>query len=236
MPKRSSKAASEHPDNRAEDGFPLGLTKPLSELTPTEVEAVAKRHNIWTRPKMSRFLDALASSGSVSTAARSVGMSRQSAYRLRARLSNQAFDMAWEAALEFGLQQLAHAALDRALNGVEEPVFFEGQQVGSRTRFDEKLTIFLLSNPGTVGRRPLQRELLLENWQQLLDHIETAPATDEAAQHEVERLRQDPEQGEALAAREARQDERIESFFRERSHHLTRDRVREAARTKRPSK
>lgn len=212
----------EHEDNRAEDGFPLGLTKPVAELTPQEIEAIGRRHNIWTRPKMAKFLDALAASGSVAQAARSVGMSRQSAYRLRARLSNQAFDMAWEAALEFGLQQLAHAALDRALNGVEEPIFHEGEQVGTRTRFDEKLTMFLLANPGRVGRRPLHRELLLENWDDLLGFVAEFPANDEAASRELEKRKADPEEAEAMLAAETDADERAKRFFAERSHHVAR--------------
>lgn len=236
MTKRSVKSTPDHPDNRAEDGFPLGLTKPVQELTPAEMEAVAKRHNIWTRPKMARFLDALASTASVSAAAQSVGMSRQSAYRLRSRLSNQAFDIAWEAALEFGLQQLAHAALERALHGVDEPIFYEGRQVGTRKRFDEKLTAFLLANPAAVGRRAVQRELLLENWQRVLDHVEKAPASDEAALRELEKLRQDPDQAEDLAASEALLDEKIKSFYRERSHHLTGEEAKARPRGKTPGK
>ncbi|EJL21708.1 hypothetical protein [Novosphingobium sp. AP12] len=40
----------------------------------------------WTKPKVLAFLHALARTGSVAAAARAVGMGRQSAYKLRARL------------------------------------------------------------------------------------------------------------------------------------------------------
>ena len=43
----------------------------------------------WTVPKVAAFLRALSESGSVAEAARSVGMSRQAAYRLRARLDGE---------------------------------------------------------------------------------------------------------------------------------------------------
>ena len=60
----------------------------------------APRRNRWTRKKMVAFLRALRSLQSVDAAARSVGMGRQSAYKLRARLAGSAFDEAWEFALD----------------------------------------------------------------------------------------------------------------------------------------
>ena len=48
---------------------------------------------------------------------------------------------------------LAHAALERALNGVEMPVFFQGEQVGAYRRYDERLTVALL-NRFTAGGNP----------------------------------------------------------------------------------
>jgi hypothetical protein len=49
---------------------------------------------------MAAFLRELAATQSVSQAARSVGMGRQSAYKLRKRLAGQPFDQAWHMALE----------------------------------------------------------------------------------------------------------------------------------------
>ena len=106
---------------------------------------------------MARFLAELASTHSVAAAARVAGMSRQSAYRLKARLRDQPFDLAWEAALQSGHDALHQAALDRALNGVEMPVHHMGELIGTRRHYDERLTIFLLSayNHHFV---PLERE------------------------------------------------------------------------------
>ena len=63
----------------------------------------------WTVPKVAAFLKALAESGSVAGAAREVGMSRQSAYRLRARLDGPEFQAAFEGARAKGLAAQAAA-------------------------------------------------------------------------------------------------------------------------------
>jgi hypothetical protein len=49
---------------------------------------------------MAAFLRELAASQSVARAARSVGMGRQSAYKLRSRLAGTLFDEAWAMARE----------------------------------------------------------------------------------------------------------------------------------------
>lgn len=52
----------------------------------------------WTRAKAVAFLRRLSATGSVAEAARAVGMSRQSAYRLRARLG-PGFAAVWDEGL-----------------------------------------------------------------------------------------------------------------------------------------
>lgn len=94
---------------------------------------------------MAEFLRVLGATHSVSAAARAVGVSRQSAYRLRARQKGAPFDLGWEAAVQSGYDALHQAALERALHGVEVPVYHKGELVGSRRAFDERLTVFLLS-------------------------------------------------------------------------------------------
>ncbi len=56
------------------------------------------RQHEWTRAKMAAFLRELAATLSVSRAAHSVGMSRQSAYKLRKRMAGQPFAQAWQMA------------------------------------------------------------------------------------------------------------------------------------------
>ncbi len=131
----------------------------------------------WTKAKMAGFLRELAACHSVAAAAQAVGMSRQSAYKLRNRLKGEPFDVAWEAAFQHGYDALHQAALERALFGVEVPVFHKGEQVGSRTHFDERLTCFLLAARNRHGAQQLGRyraaaDYWAERWDSLLEMVE----------------------------------------------------------------
>ena len=129
---------------------------------------------------MAAFLRELAASQSVAAAARQVGMSRQSAYKLRNRLKGEPFDIAWEAAFQHGYDALHQAALERALHGVEVPVFHGGEQVGTRRHFDERLTVFLLARRNAQGAQRLSRygaaaEFWAERWEKMLEQVEEGP-------------------------------------------------------------
>lgn len=102
------------------------------------------RHDGWTPERQERFIEALAATGCVEQAARAVGKSVSSAYALKTRPEAQPFRLAWEAALEVGIKRLSEAALSRAIHGVAHPVFYQGEQVGERRHYDERLTMFLL--------------------------------------------------------------------------------------------
>lgn len=147
--------------------------------TPAEPPNKPTRHDSWPLDMQAAFLRALSATHSVSEAAKSVGRSRQSAYRLRSRLKGQPFDLAWEVAFHHSYDVLAHTALERALNGVEVPVFFQGEQVGSYRRFDERLTVALLhrfsagGNP-LFGRLGPSAERHARDFEGLLAQIEDA--------------------------------------------------------------
>lgn len=102
------------------------------------------RHDGWVPDRQLAFIEALAGCGCVDEAAKSVGMSRTSAYTLRQRADAQAFRLAWDAALDTAVGRLADAAMARAINGVAVPIFHKGEQVGERRHHDERLTMFLL--------------------------------------------------------------------------------------------
>ena len=67
----------------------------------------------WTQPKVVAFLEALSQCGQVAEAARAVGMSRTSAYRLRARMASARFDAAFEGARRSGIRARAAASMAR---------------------------------------------------------------------------------------------------------------------------
>jgi hypothetical protein len=105
---------------------------------------VRPRHDGWTAERQIAFIEKLADCGSVSAAARHVGMSRESARKLRRRPCGRAFRDAWDAALDCGYAELEEAAMERSKKGVARPVFYKGEQVGEWRYFDERLTTFLL--------------------------------------------------------------------------------------------
>jgi hypothetical protein len=154
--------------------------------TATNTNAKPQRHDSWPLDTQAAFLRALSATHSVSDAAKSVGKSRQSAYRLRSRLKGQPFDLAWEVAFHHSYDVLAHTALERALNGVEVPVFFQGEQVGSYRRFDERLTVALLhrftmgGNPA-FGRLGSTAERHARDFEALLGKVERGEAVETGA-------------------------------------------------------
>lgn len=166
-----------------------GIAPQMPEPAPSEPEAAqaapsplppvhVRRGDRWNRHKMTDFLRQLAATHSVSAAARSVGMSRESAYRLRNRLKGQPFDIAWEAAFRQGYDNLAHAALDRAVNGVEVPHYCNGELVGTSRKFDERLTVALLAmrnryGAPRMGRYGAAAEWWSERWDAMLQRVET---------------------------------------------------------------
>jgi hypothetical protein len=148
------------------------MNQPKEQVPP----AVVNLPDRWNPSKMAAFLRELASTHCVSAAAAAVGMSRQSAYKLRARLKGEPFDIAWEAAFQQGYDALHQAALERALFGTEVPVFFNGEQIGTRRQFDERLTCFLLSERNHQGARQLRRfheanMVWDRRWDELLERV-----------------------------------------------------------------
>lgn len=67
----------------------------------------------WTVPKALAFLEALAQCGQVAEAARAVGMSRQAAYQLKARLAGGPLGEGFELARRTGLKRRAAASRSR---------------------------------------------------------------------------------------------------------------------------
>lgn len=155
---------------------------------------------------MAEFLRCLAATASVSAAAKAVGMSRQSAHKLRNRLKGEPFDIAWEAAFQHGYDALHQAALERALHGVEVPIFAKGEQIGTRRHFDERLTVYLLSRRNAQGAQRLTRygaaaEFWSERWDKLLEQVETGPV--EWLDEDGQPLRDDPKAGDRALFRHA---------------------------------
>ena len=94
---------------------------------------------IFTPALKLRFLDELARHGNVRVAAARCGVSRSGVYLARSR--DPAFAQAWRAALVLGRDCAAEELAERAIAGWDEAVFYQGQQVTTRRRFDARLLL-----------------------------------------------------------------------------------------------
>ncbi|HEX8641970.1 MAG TPA: hypothetical protein VF704_12560 [Allosphingosinicella sp.] len=108
----------------------------------------------WTPMKQADFIGALAERRCVAAAARAVGMTRESAYRLRAKPGAESFAAAWDATLAplwpMPRKSTAEWLRHRASYGTLKPLMRGGRHVGTRHSPDDDALIRLY-------RRELQR-------------------------------------------------------------------------------
>lgn len=95
-----------------------------------------------TPEKLAAFCAALAETCNVGKACVAVGISRQTAYNWRE--DDPEFAAAWERAMKAGLLALEDEAHRRAFDGVDEPVFYKGDECGTVRKYSDTLAIFLL--------------------------------------------------------------------------------------------
>jgi len=116
------------------------------------------RYDGWTEEKQRRFIETLADTGIVALAAQSVGMTRETAYRLRRSPHGAAFARAWDAARDHAGSFLEDLAFERAIEGIEHNVYDDyGEVVCTRRAYDTRLLTFLLAHlkPERYGRGAL---------------------------------------------------------------------------------
>lgn len=98
--------------------------------------------------KASEFLQVLRETGgNVSRACAVIELTRTRVYEWRA--ADPLFAQAWDEAVESGTDELEEEARRRAFSGVDEPVFYQGEECGAVRKYSDTLLIFLLK-----GRRP----------------------------------------------------------------------------------
>lgn len=146
------------PRDPTEDGAP-----PPEGYAPADYRWVPVRRRPrldgWTEEKQRRFIEMLADTGLVSAAAKAVGMSRETAYRLRRSPHGAAFARAWDAARHHAGGALEDLAFERAIEGVEQNVYDEyGEAVCTKRVHNDRLLMFLLRHlkPERYGAAPAQ--------------------------------------------------------------------------------
>ena len=100
-----------------------------------------------TPKKREKFLVALRDGQSISDACKASNVARRTAYNWRD--SDKDFAAEWDDALDEGSDLLEDEAKRRAVDGVDEPVFYQGQEVARVKKYSDTLLMFLLK-----GRRP----------------------------------------------------------------------------------
>jgi hypothetical protein len=132
---------------------------------------VRHRCDGWTREKQRWFIEELADCGIVREAAARVGMTEQSAMRLRRRADAAAFHLAWEAALQIGSERLRSLAWERAVVGVARPYYYRGEKIGEQRIYDNRL---LASLVGRAKPSPVQGDAsrVIRNWDRWMEAIE----------------------------------------------------------------
>lgn len=91
----------------------------------------------WAPERQHAFIQALAETGSVRHAARRINIAPEGAYQLRMAAGAEQFRAAWSAAVDYGVQNLADIAMERAVDGVPVAVFWKGEQVGERRSYND---------------------------------------------------------------------------------------------------
>ena len=95
------------------------------------------RFDGWTPLRQRAFLRGLAETGKIERACKLAGISIKSARRMRTRYPS--FAAAWDRAITKAEPTLEQVAVDRAVNGVSEPVYHAGEVVGHKRRYSDAL-------------------------------------------------------------------------------------------------
>ncbi len=99
-----------------------------------------------------QFLDRLSVHGNARAACRAVGLSAEAAYKLRRR--DPLFGRAWAAAVVLGRENCSQVLGDRAIEGIEEDIYFRGEVVGTRRRYDNRLLLAHLARLDQLANEP----------------------------------------------------------------------------------
>lgn len=108
------------------------------------VPLIRHRRDGWTPERQRGFIAALAESGVVAGAARSVGMSATSAYNLRRRPGAESFALAWEMVEDAARERALAFVLDQFEHGSTRPRFYRGKFVGTIHRFESRMALAAL--------------------------------------------------------------------------------------------
>ncbi|WP_162558885.1 hypothetical protein [Sphingorhabdus sp. EL138] len=136
---------------------PANLPVPAEQAEPPETpreKPYRVRHDGWTAERQNIFIESLAKTRCVRDASRMAGISWNSAYRHRKR--SPAFAERWALALRRSETTIGEVTWQRAVEGVEEDVWYHGKVVGQRTRYANDLLRLLYQHDTNGAGRDAQ--------------------------------------------------------------------------------
>ncbi len=134
---------------------PANLPVPGEEAPPPPREKPYRvRHDGWTAERQNIFIESLAKTRCVRDASRMAGISWNSAYRHRKR--SAAFAERWALALRRSETTIGEVTWSRAVEGVEEDVWYHGKVVGQRTKYANDLLRLLYQHDTNGASRDAQ--------------------------------------------------------------------------------
>ncbi|SIO21764.1 hypothetical protein SAMN02745824_3397 [Parasphingorhabdus marina DSM 22363] len=146
--------------------------KPKNPLIPSYNPGNRKiRHDGWTPARTKTFLATLRQTGCVTDAARTIGMSTASGYRLRKR--DAVFRAAWDEALADARRGLIAVAHERAVVGRETVIIRKGEEVERRIQPSDAMLALLIKHGDMggdgagrqrIGNRTADKILTQDEW------------------------------------------------------------------------
>jgi len=180
--------------SRDGDAAPLTPQSLAEAYRPIERDALGRaiRTDGFTPDLQRLFLIVLAACGVAADACRAAGISRDTAYRLRNSAEGRAFAIAWDAALLIARGAVGDELMSRAMNGVVERIYRNGELWGERHRHDNRLAMAVLTRLDRqaegLGEGAASARLAAREWDQFLDLVEAGTGAD-AFLHERSRDR-----------------------------------------------
>jgi hypothetical protein len=133
-----------------------------------------RRDDGWTPARQRVFIERFAVSGSVKSACRFADMSPATAYKLRQPPAAVAFADAWDAARSTGFAALTDIAVERAMYGQKQEVFYKGEMVGFRTVYDNRMLMGMLLNRGPLADNRFHQPLYRDDTSDDLESVDEA--------------------------------------------------------------
>ncbi|HEU0100286.1 MAG TPA: hypothetical protein VFQ67_16125 [Allosphingosinicella sp.] len=155
---------------------PLPAPDPVPPVAGFDPVPVRPRVDGWTPERQRGFIEHLAETLCVDTAAALVGMTGDSARRLRRRPGAEGFGVAWDAALRRGLSERGRAALiDEAVNGRLVRRFYHGELICEERVRSPRLLLALIERMDKLFEGPgaAESEAIAGDWHASLDRLES---------------------------------------------------------------